>query len=104
MPGKKEPKKRTKGAGRMRALTRERLRLARRRINHRYGRARFYALVFGGLFTVWDWAGLRGGYFWGEPRSLSEIWWHFPVIAAALFLGFLLWPFHDRMDDGPRDC
>jgi len=86
----------------MRAWIGKRLRLQRRRINHRYRPARIYALVLAVLLTLWEWAGLRGRYFWGEPRSLSEIWWHFPVSAVAFFVGFLLWPFHDRMDDEPR--
>lgn len=41
------------------------------------------------LCFLFDWGGFRGKFIpWGDPRTLSEIWWHFPVIVAVLTAGF----------------
>ena len=29
---------------------------------------------------------------WGDPKSLSEIWWHFPLLLGAWSIVFWLWP------------
>jgi len=43
---------------------------------------------------VIEWAGWRGTFaIWGDQRPLSEIWWHFPIVAAFVFLSVLFWPF-----------
>jgi hypothetical protein len=82
---------------------RQRLRLQRRRINHRYGQAMFYAVLAAGLTVVIELAGWRGSYaIWGDPQNLTKVWWHFPLIAAGVFLGILFWPFHEDIDDEPR--
>jgi hypothetical protein len=34
----------------------------------------------GGLFFLMDWGGYRGKFMpWGDPRPLSEVWWHVPL-------------------------
>jgi hypothetical protein len=89
----------------MREQLRTRLRLQRWRINHRYRQALLFALLFAGLLMLMEWAGFRNKFVgWRDPRPLNEIWWHLPIYVAFFFVGFILWPFHDRMDDGPRDC
>ena len=48
---------------------------------------RGWVLVATGLATflfLCDWAGYRGRFVpWGDPKSLSDIWWHFPIILIA---------------------
>jgi hypothetical protein len=56
-----------------------------------------------GLTVVIELAGWRGSYaIWGDPQNLTKVWWHFPLIAAGVFLGILFWPFHEDIDDEPR--
>ena len=38
---------------------------------------------------AWDWGGYRGKLMpWGDPRLLSDIWWHFPLyfVGCGLFV------------------
>jgi hypothetical protein len=42
------------------------------------------AAIAGGLF-LFDWGGYRGKFEpWGDPRSLADVWWHFPLMFAAV--------------------
>jgi hypothetical protein len=42
-------------------------------------------LLVAGLFFLWDWGGYRGKFEpWGDPRSLADIWWHFPLMFVAV--------------------
>ena len=43
------------------------------------------ASLIGGFFFLWDWGGYRGKFEpWGDPRSLADIWWHFPLMVLAV--------------------
>jgi hypothetical protein len=60
-----------------------------------------FAVVFGVMIFLTDWAGFRGKFGpFGPPRELKEIWWHLPFWVVALFLIFLFWPWRiDIWDD-----
>jgi hypothetical protein len=59
------------------------------------------ALGGGLILFVSELLGFKGKYQpLGEERQLSEIWWHFPIIVAVLWLLFMFWPWRfDRWDD-----
>lgn len=45
------------------------------------------ALGCASFLFLCDWAGYREKPApWGDPKSLSEIWWHFPLILAAALI------------------
>jgi len=81
---------------------RGRIRLQRRRLNHRYRKVRSFALIMGGIMTLLEWVGYAGKFRpWGDPKPLSDVWWHFPIYAAVFFLLFSLWPFRLQYVDWP---
>jgi hypothetical protein len=78
-----------------------RLRLMRRRFRRRRQRAAGLALAFAMILFLFQWAGYQGKFQpLGEPRPLSEIWWHFPAMAGAFFVLMMAWPWRiDFYDD-----
>ena len=59
------------------------------------------ALVVGALPVIGEWLGLPTK--WNPaplPRPLTEIWWHLPVFAAAIFLFILVLPKSFDQDAG----
>jgi hypothetical protein len=51
-----------------------------------------YALILGTLMFMMEWAGSRGSLLpWGDIRRLSEIWWHFPLYLAFVFVIYNWW-------------
>jgi len=77
-----------------------RLRLMRRRFRRRLQRAIGIAAFLGVMLFLLDWAGYSGKFRpWGDPRSLSEIWWHFPAIVGAFFFFMMLWPWRIDLHD-----
>jgi hypothetical protein len=77
------------------------MRLMRRRVQQRWRRALVFGVVGGAIVFLADWAGWRGNVQpWGDPRPLTDVWWHFPVFVAVCFALTLLWPF--RLDDYDR--
>jgi hypothetical protein len=43
----------------------------------------FVALVITVVFFIFDWGGYRGKFApWGDPRPLSEVWWHFAAVLS----------------------
>lgn len=76
-------------------------RLMRRRFRARLERVALLAICAGTIWFCAELAGFRGPAMpLGEPRYLSDIWWHLPVKIAGLALAMLLWPWRvDRWDD-----
>ena len=63
------------------------------RMSERFGDNRaqsyVYAILFGTIGFLADWAGWRGSNTpWGDPRPLREIWWHFPIFVGGIFVLF----------------
>ena len=62
--------------------------------------------AFAGGFTVAaEWAGLSGRFAairglpaWGDARPLADVWWHFPIVMAIVFLFLALNPWFDIFD------
>jgi len=70
------------------------------RVFHGYRIVLLLAFVLSLISFVGDWAGYRGKYeSMGDPRPLSEIWWHFPLMFAALSIFFFLLAKHGRDED-----
>lgn len=47
------------------------------------------ATCFASFLFLCDWGGYRGKFApWGDPKALSDIWWHFPLILATTLVVF----------------
>jgi len=56
--------------------------------------------VCGVIIFLFDWAGYQGKFLpFGNPRSLAEIWWHFPAVVVLFFFLMLLWPWRRDSHD-----
>jgi hypothetical protein len=52
----------------------------------------FYAFLLGTMAFLFDWAGSRGSWGrWDDPRPMSEILWHFPVLVGGVFVAYRWW-------------
>ena len=59
------------------------------------------ALGVGVIYFLFELLGFRGKFQpLAEERPIGEIWWHFPIIVAVLYVVLIFWPCRfDRWDD-----
>jgi hypothetical protein len=51
------------------------------------------ASIAGSFLFVLEWVGYRRKFeVLGEPRAISEIWWHLPAFIVFCALVMILWP------------